>query len=81
MKKKTMGFLKINITENYTKPIRVNVVLGGPNKPRKPKIKKQSGDKIIKAIEHRRIRNVKNLFDKEDTSNSRHFFQQQLYRI
>ena len=79
VRKKTMTFYKTNITENYTKPIRVNIVFGGPNNPRKPKIKKQLIDKIIKAMEHRKIRNVKNPFEQEETGNSRHFFQQQSY--
>ena len=35
-----MSLFKTNITENYSKPKRVNNVYGGRKKPRKPKIKK-----------------------------------------
>ena len=60
---KILSLLKIYTTENYSKPTRVDK---GWKNPRKPKAKKQSFVNIIKAIEDRIIRDMKNLFEQED---------------
>ena len=54
VKNKIMSLFKTNTTKNYSKPKDANNVYGCW-KPRKWKIKKQSEDKIIKAIEDRII--------------------------
>ena len=61
-----MSLFKTNTTKNYSKPARVNNVYGGRKKLRKPTIKKQSDDKIIKAIKGRLITDIKNLFEQEE---------------
>ena len=61
-----MSLFKTNTTKNYSKPARVNNVYGGQKKLRKPTIKKQSDDKIIKAIKGRLITDIKNLFEQEE---------------
>ena len=50
VKDKIMSLVKINTTENYSKPTRVNNMYGSCDELRKPKIKKQSENNIIKAL-------------------------------
>ena len=73
-----MSLFKTNTTEDFSKPTSVNNVYGGVKKQRKPKIKKQLEENIIKdvrnlfslkkeneAIKNRIIRVIKNLFELE----------------
>ena len=60
VKDKIMSLFKTNTTKNYIKPARISNVYGGRNRPRK-----QSEDKIIKAIDERIFRDIKNTFEKE----------------
>ena len=84
VKGKIMSLFKTNANKNfyYSKPTRVSDVYGGRKKLRK----KQSKEKTIRVIMNRIIRNIKNLSDQEEdyklqTSKSRSFLQDQLYRI
>lgn len=61
IKDKVKSLFKTIPTKNYSKPIRISNVYGGQKKPRKPKMKKQSEDKIIKVVEYRVIKDIKNL--------------------
>ena len=65
IKDKIMSLFRTNTNNDYSKPAHVNNVFGDQEKPRKPKIKIQSEDKIIKEINDRKIRDIKNLFDQE----------------
>ena len=73
-----MSLFKINATKSYTKLTRISNVYGGGNKLRKPKMKKQSVDSIVKAvrilfrlkkenkaIQDRIIRDIRNFLSKE----------------
>ena len=48
LKKKSL--FKTNITKEHSKPTSVNNVYRGGNKLRKPKLKKQSKDSIIRKV-------------------------------
>ena len=56
-----MSLFKTNANENYIKPTRANNVYGGLKRQRK-----QSEDKMIKVIEERIIRDIRNLFELPD---------------
>ena len=43
-----MGLFKTNTTNDYNKATHVSKVYGGGKNPRKPKLRKQSEDNIIK---------------------------------
>ena len=60
-----MSLFRTNANNDHSKPASVNNVFGDQEKPRKPKMKIQSEDKIIKEINGRKIRDIKNLFDQE----------------
>ena len=60
-----MSLFRTNANNDYNKPARVNNVFGDQEKPRKPKMKIQFKDKIIKEINDRKTRDIKNLFDQE----------------
>ena len=60
VKDKIMSLFKTNTTKNYIKPARISNVYGGRKRPRK-----QSEDKIIKAIDERIFRDIKNTFERE----------------
>ena len=47
---KKESLFKTNITKEHSKPTRVNNVYRGGNKLRKPKLKKQSKDSIIRKV-------------------------------
>ena len=77
-KDKIMGLFKTNTTNDYNKATHVSKVYGGGKNPRKPKLRKQSEDNIIKnvtylfrlkkeneAIKDRRIKQIRDLFDQE----------------
>ena len=67
MLRQIMSPFKTNTTKKYSKPRRVNNVFGGQKKSKKPKIKKQSEDIIIKAIKDRIIKDIRKLaVQKED---------------
>ena len=66
VKDKIIIIIKSNATENYRKPTRVDNMSGDRRQPRKPKIKKQLDDNIIKASKDRIIRDIKNLFNQEE---------------
>ena len=74
VKYKILYLLKTNIIKNYSKPTHVNNAYGGGKKPRKPKMKRQFKDSIIKnvrnffeieAIKERTTRYIKNLFEQQ----------------
>lgn len=72
-KDKIIGLFIANIVKNHRKPTPVNSIYGGQKKPRKPKMKKQSEDKIIKVVEYRVIKDIKNLLTNNRSDNSQFF--------
>ena len=66
VKSKIMSFFKTNTTKNYSKATRANNVDGGQKKPRKSKIKKTIRRQNVKAIETKRVRYIKKLFEQEE---------------
>ena len=73
IKDKVKSLFKTIPTKNYSKPIRISNVYGGQKKPRKPKMKKQSEDKIIIVVEYRVIKDIKNLLTNNRSDNSQFF--------
>ena len=66
VKGKFMNIFKTNRTKNYREPTSVIIAHGGWKNLRKPKIKKQLEDKILKATKERIIRDIKNLFEQQE---------------
>ena len=60
VKDKIMSLSKSNATKNYSKPTRINNVHGD-----RKKLRKKSKDKIIKGIENRIIKAIRNLFERK----------------
>ena len=65
VREKIMSLSKASTIRNFSKPTHVSMMYGGQKKPRKPKIKKQSEDKI-KESQDRIIRDIKNLLEQEE---------------
>ena len=66
MLKTKLSLFKINTTENYSKPARVNNGMEVEKTRENQKEKKNQKTKKIRAIEGRIIRDIKSLFEQEE---------------